>query len=71
MSQLSTAQARMLELVAGASSRNAPFIPPNGPSGRPAKFLKRAELVVERTPGALWITDAGKRALDRVKGTAA
>jgi len=65
---LSTAQVRDLELIAKATDENRGHLAPHGPSGRPAKFLKNAGLVEERTNATgLWITAKGREELDRQK----
>jgi hypothetical protein len=71
MSKLSTAQARTLEAVAAATDANRAWLPPVGPSSRPAKFLKNAELIGPRVGyTGYWITDKGREELAKIKGGA-
>jgi hypothetical protein len=71
MMSLSTQQVAHLKSIADASARGSAYPMPKAQQSRPCKFLKRAALVTENAPGELWITDAGKRALDQAKHGAA
>lgn len=78
MTKLSTGQVRTLEMIGAATDRGSPFIAPKGPSGRPAKFLKNAELIEWREVagcppydnGGYWITPTGREELARMKSGA-